>query len=336
MNRLKKYLDSRVPLLEKALDRIAGSISGCPPLLRRAMDYSMKAGGKRLRPVLVFASAEAFGCPARKVLPAACALEMIHTYSLIHDDLPAMDDDNLRRGRPTNHRIFGEGNAILAGDALLTHAFKILSSNVSEKGITQENVLKAVKALSERAGAGGMVGGQAADLLAEGILRPGSETEKRRNGEITKRFFAHSPTRPFTHSPIRLFSKSPSRLLNYIHRHKTADLIRASVEIGAMLAGGSSAQIRSMSEYGLSIGLAFQITDDILDLTGDRKKLGKTGSDARNLKLTCVSLYGLEKAVKKARYWVARAHSCLSGLRIPPLRSAPLHDMADFIIARDR
>lgn len=294
---------------ERGLEKFLAGIPDAPDFLIESMRYSVTAGGKRLRPILVMASARVSGCPERKVLPAACAMEMIHTYSLIHDDLPAMDNDDLRRGKPTNHKVYGEGTAILAGDALLTHAFSVLCSNAGIKGIGPGRTLRAVSILSRYSGAEGMVGGQAADLQAEGTINHGKAAKSK---------------------------KKQAFLLDYIHLHKTAALIRASCEIGAVLAGATAGELRHFSNYGRSIGLAFQIIDDILDVTGDKKKLGKSGSDAKNQKLTYAALFGVESARKKARYWISRAHAEISKLKIRPQSTRrPLHEIADFILARD-
>lgn len=332
MTWLENYFKSKLPLIERGLDGFLSGIADSPPLLTDSMKYSVKAGGKRLRPVLVIACAEALGCPGRRVIPAACSLEMIHTYSLIHDDLPAMDDDDIRRGVPTNHKVYGEGIAILAGDALLTHAFKVLCRNAGTAG--HERTIRAMDILSHCSGAAGMVGGQVADLQAEGYTRSqvtGKSQIRNPKSEIPN---PNSKFRTPQAASRNLNRLSPEKLLEYIHFHKTAALIQAGCEMGAVLAGADRRELRCFSGYGRAIGLAFQITDDILDVTGDKKKLGKNGSDAKNGKLTYASLFGVDAAGKKARHWVEKAHGSLSKLGREPGRLRPLHELADFILKR--
>lgn len=269
------------------------------------MNYSVMAGGKRLRPILVLAAIEICGGKADHALPTACAMELIHTYSLVHDDLPAMDDDDLRRGRPTNHKVFGEDMAILTGDALLTAAFELMTRNARLPGVKAANVVEAMRVVSAGAGAKGMVGGQVADIKAD----RGRWKKLKGSG----------------------FS-SPDKLLKFIHLNKTAALIRASLLAGAALGGGTAAQKKALDRYGRSIGLAFQIQDDVLDKVGDKKKLGKKGSDAKNKKLTFVTLYGLRAAQKKAKVLVRSAHQSLK----PFGRKAEfLHALADYVLNRD-
>ncbi|MDT8287593.1 MAG: polyprenyl synthetase family protein [Elusimicrobiales bacterium] len=300
---ISSYIAPRAALVDRAL---ASAVKGLPsvhPPLRAAMLYTLDAGGKRIRPVLLGAAYELFGGRFRDVLPAACALEMVHTYSLVHDDLPAMDDDDLRRGKPTCHMVFGEAGAILAGDALLTSAFTVLASCESRK-IPAARVLKAASVLAARAGASGMVAGQSADLEAEGFL-------SKKGGAGAR----------------------AARLLGYIHLHKTADLIAASLEMGAALAGAPAREYRALSEFGLKLGLVFQAADDILDVTGDKRKLGKSGSDARNGKLTYASLYGVEGARRRLRALVRQAKS---KLRPFGRRTGVFHSLTDFFAERDR
>ena len=306
MTWLEKYFSKKLPLIENGLDSFLDRLTDAPRSLVEAMRYSVKAGGKRLRPILVLDCAETAGGTARDVLPAACAMELLHTYSLIHDDLPAMDDDDFRRGKPTNHKVFGEGTAVLAGDALLTHAFTVLCLNARIKGIDADRVLRAIEILSMKAGAEGMVGGQTADLEAEGLPRAA--------GKI----------------------KSHAELLDYIHLNKTAALIEASCEIGALLGGAKKSLLSHYSRYGKAIGLAFQIADDILDVTGNKKRLGKSGSDAKNKKLTYASLYGIEQAGEKALWWIKRAHESANMIKFGGKQARPLHEIADYIVARDR
>ncbi|MDE2314269.1 MAG: polyprenyl synthetase family protein [Elusimicrobia bacterium] len=300
--RLDAYLKSRLALADKALAQLFRPKSGEPKTIRDAMRYSIFAGGKRLRPILLMAAAEACGTKAEKVLKAAAAMEMIHTYSLIHDDLPAMDDDDLRRGKPTNHKVFGEAMAILAGDGLLTYAFEAAADNARALGLDARSTAELIRALAQGAGTQGMVGGQVADLEAE-------EWKGKNHGF------------------------NPARVLEQIHLRKTAALIAASLEAGAILAGASAAKRRALREYGEAMGLAFQIADDVLDVVGDKKKLGKNGSDAQNQKLTYAALYGLDKARAKARALVALAQR-----KISPFgpKGQILRDLADYVIARDR
>ena len=222
---LKAYVNDRRSLVDAALDRVLPPENVPPPTVHRAMRYSVMAGGKRLRPILVIAGAEAVGGKADTVMPTACALELVHTYSLIHDDLPAMDDDDYRRGRLTNHKVFGEAIAILAGDALLTYAFRLIAENasrVADPAVIREVILE----VADAAGTGGMVGGQVVDIESEGKV-------------VT------------------------AQTLEYIHLHKTAALIRASLRVGAMLAGGAQRDLAAIGEAGRSLGLAFQIVDDL-------------------------------------------------------------------------
>lgn len=294
--------------MNSALPRFINNLKGSQPRLAEAMAYSLAAGGKRLRPVLMGASYEIFGGKARDILPAACALEMVHTYSLVHDDLPAMDDDDLRRGRPTSHKVYGEALAILAGDALLTDAFTVLLSSKYPKRVKPEGLLAAARALAARAGAGGMVSGQAADLEAEGFLKGKAGAARREKGLA---------------------------LLSYIHLHKTADLITAAVEMGALLAGAPERDAKALSVFGRDIGLCFQVADDILDVVGDKKKLGKSGSDARNNKLTYASLLGVEEAKRRAEALLRRALPGLARVRGAAGPKAALAAIAEFVYRRE-
>lgn len=247
------------------------------PKLREAMFYSLESGGKRLRPCLVLAVCEMLGGSAEKALPFACALEMIHTYSLIHDDLPCMDDDDMRRGRPSNHKVFGEAMATLAGDGLLSFAFETMLKAALENG--GEGALLAANAIACGAGARGMVTGQAADIEFEG-----SAVQTR-------------------------------EMLEFVHRHKTADMLIAAVIAGAHLAEADEETLEKLRRYSEKMGLLFQITDDILDRTGDSGQMGKTlGKDAEKGKLTFVSLLGLEGAKAAAERTAGEAVSCLNGL----------------------
>lgn len=263
-----------------------------PPELFAAMNYSLLAGGKRLRPTLCLAVAQSFGIEPEAVLPAAAALELLHCYSLIHDDLPCMDDDDLRRGRPTNHRVFGEALALLAGDALLTAAFSQLAQPLP---VPVDRQLEMLRVLGQASGASGMVGGQVADLLAEQTV--GSLDE-----------------------------------LSFIHVHKTARLIQASVIIGGLFADLSPTQRDALAQYGEKVGLAFQMMDDWLDVVGTVEILGKQpGVDESRGKLTYPRLVGLDETKARARAAVAQAVTALhnAGLNAPLLEA-----MAAFVVAR--
>jgi len=259
--------------------------------LYKAMRYSLMAGGKRLRPILAIASYETVGGKSKNILPVAASLELIHTYSLIHDDLPAMDNDDFRRSKPTNHRVFGEAIAILAGDALLTDAFGM----VIRTPVRPQILINVLKELTYACGHQGMVGGQAADIIFE---------DKKIN----------------------------ERELLYIHTHKTGVLIRASVRIGAIIAEAPPDILSSLTKYGEKIGLAYQITDDILDITGTKKELGKsTGADALRGKNTYPSVFGLEKSKSIAEGLIEES---LEALEIFGKCAEPLREIAKYILRR--
>ena len=291
MSDLRDWLEARRADVERALERFLPASPACPPRVGEAMRYSVFAGGKRLRPMLALAAAESVAMANGRdvsaaraaALPTACALELIHTYSLVHDDLPAMDDDTLRRGRPTNHVVFGEGLAILAGDGLLTEAFALMSREPRDPGAAPRK-LRAICVVAEAAGACGMVGGQAVDLEAAG-------TGASFDGDG----------------------------LRAMHARKTGALIRASAAAGAVMAGASDAQIEAIERFASELGLAFQIVDDILDVEGASVELGKTaGKDAAAGKPTYPALYGLEESRRMAGECVDRALAALdtqAGLR---------------------
>lgn len=280
---LKTYLKTRRQWVDETLEKILASAQSWPKSLNESIRYSIFAGGKRLRPILALAAAEALGQDPKPILPAACSLEMIHTYSLIHDDLPAMDDDDLRRGRPTNHKVYGEALAILAGDALLTQAFEVLAEAANNG--TAKSYLQVISRLAHAAGAQGMVGGQVQDLASE-------------------------------KKQISL------KELEHLHRHKTGALIQVSVEIGALLAEASTEQLKQFSEFGSAIGLAFQIADDVLDIEGG-EEIGKdVGSDLEKEKSTYPSVVGLEKSKQMAHELTQQAlgHLETFGEAAEPLR----------------
>ena len=269
---LKAYLDKSASLVDKSLHAYLPSEKTKPSTIHKAMRYSMFAGGKRLRPVLCIAAAEAAGADATNAIPAACAVECIHTYSLIHDDLPCMDDDDLRRGRPTSHKVFGEGIAVLAGDALLTQAFEILASTTPTP---RYSVALQIKELASASGSLQLIAGQVMDLEGEG----------------------------------KKISKAE---LSFIHHSKTAALLTCAIRLGAMSANVTPAKLEALTQFGHSLGLAFQVIDDILDVTQSTEKLGKTaGKDTSAFKATYPALYGLEQSRKIARSLTNKAQLSL-------------------------
>jgi geranylgeranyl diphosphate synthase type II len=292
---LQRYLEERSRLVDRALKRWLPRNGTLPRTLDRAMRYSLFSGGKRIRPILTLASGEAVRAPVARILPFACALEMIHSYSLIHDDLPAMDDDDLRRGKPTNHVMFGEGMAILAGDGLLTEAFRVMAEGALRPGVDRTAALRALREVAAGAGAVGMVGGQVADLEAEG--------------------------------------KKPTRtLVEYIHARKTAALIRAAVRTGALVGGARPRQFACLDRYGAALGLAFQVADDILDVEGGTAKTGKReGRDAELQKVTYPAAVGMPKAKQRARDLLDEA---LTALKPFDQSAEPLRQIAIFVVER--
>ncbi|SDH77793.1 geranylgeranyl diphosphate synthase, type II [Paenibacillus naphthalenovorans] len=297
LNGIDTYIKEKVLLIEQELKTSIPPQWSIPAPLREAMMYSLMAGGKRLRPILVLAAAEALDADSTAAMPAALAVEMIHTYSLIHDDLPAMDDDDYRRGKLTNHKVFGEAMAILAGDALLTHAFYMIVQSARKHGISGETIADIVEDLSRLAGAPGMVGGQAADMLGEqGVTR--------------------------------------LEELEYIHLHKTSDLIVFSLKAGGRIAGASDKQLAALEHFGTCIGLAFQIQDDILDLIGDEQKLGKpVQSDVKQQKVTYPYFIGIEASEAKVEELTRKAKQSIVQAGFP--KPERLLQLADFLMKRD-
>jgi geranylgeranyl diphosphate synthase type II len=306
IDRLETWIDARRQAVDAALAQFLPGSPAVPSIVDDAMRYSLFAGGKRLRPMLVLAAAEACGerigistdDAVQFALPAACAVELIHTYSLIHDDLPAMDNDTLRRGRPTNHVVFGEGMAILAGDALLTEAFALLAREpVGVDTALAGRRLRVLRVIADAAGAAGMVGGQALDLQA---AAPGAS--------------------PLDRDALRA-----------MHVRKTGALIRASALAGAIIAGADEAGIGAVDVYGENLGLAFQIVDDILDVEGASADLGKTaGKDAAAGKPTYPAIYGLEESRRLAAQCADRARSALESVAL----AGQLPAIARWVISR--
>ena len=303
---LSEYLRARQAEIEAALERALPAAPGCPAVVADAMRYSVTAGGKRLRPVLCLASAEAVGGDRSLALPAACAIEFIHTYSLIHDDLPAMDNDTLRRGRPTLHVVAGEGMAILAGDGLHAEAFGLLAREPrSSDPQVVSRKLRVIEVIATAAGAAGMVGGQAIDLAA-----------------VTPAADGHLPP-PFDTDGLRT-----------MHAKKTGALIRASAVAGAIMGGGADTAIAAIDACATELGLAFQIVDDILDVEGASQHLGKTaGKDAAAGKPTYPALYGLDASRRMARECIARAETALEQAAI---RDARLLEIGRWIVERTK
>lgn len=294
---LKEYLNEKRIIVDEALNRFLPETIGPAHELYNAMRYSLFAGGKRIRPILCIASAEAVGGTSDDVMPVACAFEMIHTYSLIHDDLPAMDDDELRRGKPTNHMVYGEAIAILAGDGLLTEAFRVMASPELIARAGAERFRRVLEVVASAAGAKGMVLGQALDIRAEG-------------------------------------KKIETSHMKIIHEHKTGALLRASVAAGAILGRGSDEQIDQIDKYGKYIGLAFQISDDILDIEGSTEELGKqTGVDAERGKNTYPSNYGMENAKTMLKEITANAVEAISGF---DTKADILRQIAFYIMERKK
>lgn len=289
---LQQFLERKTKLVNAALDKFLPPITAKPKTIHKAMRYSLFAGGKRMRPALCLAAAEACGGTDAQALPAACAVECIHTYSLIHDDLPAMDNDDFRRGKPTNHKVFGEGIAVLAGDALLTQAFEILAQATPTKRYSTKDL---ILELAKASGSLQLIAGQVADLEGEG--------------------------------------KKVSRAdLQYIHERKTSALLCCSVRLGGMSANCTPGQLKALTDFGSNVGLAFQVIDDILDVTKTSQELGKTaGKDIHAQKATYPSLLGLEKSRKIAHDLTARAFAALKPFGP---NAASLHLLAKYLLDR--
>ncbi|MEA3321072.1 MAG: farnesyl diphosphate synthase [Bacillota bacterium] len=291
---LQTFMKDRKKLVEDALYSYMNSVEA-PEVLLKSMNYSLKAGGKRLRPLLVLATLKSFGKPEELGIPVACAVEMIHTYSLVHDDLPSMDDDDYRRGKPTNHKVYGEAMAILAGDALLTHSFEVME-DLLNLDVQPMKVVTLMKELAKASGPRGMVGGQVADMEGEGKLLSLQDLE-------------------------------------YIHRNKTGKLLGYSIVAGAILGDATEEQIAKLEQFADHLGLAFQIRDDILDIEGDASKIGKpVGSDTLNEKVTYPSLLTMKGAKEKLEYHINEAKQILADI---PLESDLLVQLCDLIAKRD-
>ena len=291
---LSDYLAQTTQLVDRALDSFLPGPRIKPSTIHKAMRYSIFAGGKRMRPALCLAAAEACGGSPELALHAACALECVHTYSLIHDDLPSMDDDDLRRGRPTSHKVFGEAVAILSGDALLTLAFEILAQSSPTR---RYSVSDAIQELARASGSIGMIAGQVADMQAEGS------------------------------------QQISVKQLQYIHASKTAALLSCSLRLGAMSANATPAKLQALSEFGRHVGLAFQVVDDILDVTQSSDRLGKTaGKDQAAAKATYPALMGLSRSRRQAARLTQKAFDAIKPFGA---KAKALHAMADFLLHRD-
>ena len=292
---IETYLSERKELVDRKLLELLPNLNDDSGGLDESMRYSVLGGGKRLRPILCMAASEAFGGSVESTLPFACAIEMIHTYSLIHDDLPSMDDDLLRRGKPTNHSIYGEALAILAGDALLTDAFFLIANEGLTRGLSKSQLIEVIKDLSVAAGSRGMVIGQAIDLSLEGCHEVSLDKCER------------------------------------VHLLKTGALIDASIIIGGKIGGADSYQLSKLKSYSRSVGLAFQIIDDILDIEGDGETGKSRGADARNKKVTYPALIGTEKSKEIALRLTKEAVDALAGFDV---KAKPLRELAFYLGVR--
>jgi geranylgeranyl diphosphate synthase type II len=294
---IQLYLREQKERVDKALDKLLPAEKEFPPQIHQAMRYCLFAGGKRLRPILALAAAEAVGGNPESIISQVCALELIHTYTLIHDDLPAMDNDDYRRGRLSTHKVFGEAVAILAGDALLTEAFRVLAGNFSNDNHSPKKIIEIIRMLADASGSKGIIGGQVVDLDSEG----------------------------------KVIEKN---LLDYMHTRKTGYLITASVTLGAILGGAEEKTIQCLKQYGMATGLAFQITDDILDVRGSTENLGKQiGSDNKKGKATYPGILGMDEAIKKQTVLFRQAIDALQSF---DEKANPLRGIAKLIIERDK
>ena len=295
---IHRYLQEKKEKVDSALERYLSKKEKFTLNLHKAIQHSLFAGGKRIRPILSIASFEAVGGKGERILPFACALEMIHTYSLIHDDLPAIDNDDYRRGKPTCHKVFGEAIAILAGDGLLTEAFKLMTDQPAKDHLSSDGglVLDLINEVAQAAGVLGMVGGQVVDIESEGKA-------------------ADLPT------------------VQYIHTHKTGAMILASVRVGAKLGGAKEEILKALTRYGENLGLAFQIVDDILNVEGEADLMGKkTGSDLSKGKATYPSVLGVEESKRRAKELV---HLAVDALKPLGPEANPLREIARFVVARE-
>jgi geranylgeranyl diphosphate synthase type II len=291
---LQQFLAARTETVNRALDRFLPSASTRPATIHKAMRYSLFAGGKRMRPALCLAAAQACGGKEADAMPLACAVECIHTYSLIHDDLPAMDNDDFRRGKPTNHKVFGEGIAVLAGDALLTQAFEIAAQ---ARGWPRYPHRDLILEIAKASGSLQLVAGQVADLEGEG-------------------------------------KKTSAAQLKYIHERKTSALLCCSVRLGGMSANCTAAQLKALTDFGYHVGLAFQVIDDILDVTQTSEQLGKTaGKDTAAQKATYPAIVGLQKSRRIAEQLTTKA---FAALKLFKGRAVALEALAEFLLKRDR
>jgi geranylgeranyl diphosphate synthase, type II len=292
---LNRYLKERVAIIERELDGIVARSDDPASRLFEAMCYSLLAGGKRLRPILALASCEAVGGRIELAMGLACGIEMIHTYSMIHDDLPCMDDDDLRRGRPTNHKVYGEAMATLAGDALLTDAFGVVAALSARAGVNPAAIMEAIEELAQAAGSGGMVAGQVLDLEGEGK------------------------------------ATDPKRL-EYLHGKKTGALFLAAVRGGAILGGADEAKLAALTDYAGALGLAYQVIDDLLDVESSTEQMGKrTQKDQAHGKATYPALLGVAKSHELAHELERRAHRALASF---DERAEPLRRIATFVVER--
>jgi len=293
---LPSYMEERRKWVDEALDRCLPPPTAYPSPIHEAMRYSVFGGGKRLRPILILAATEAMGCDDRRALPLATAMELIHTYSLVHDDLPAMDDSDYRRGQLSCHKKFGEAIAILTGDALLTLAFSVVSREAFAHSLEDQRLAWIIREIAQAAGIGGMVGGQTADILSQ-------------NKEVD------------------------ASVLLYVHEHKTGALIRACLRLGGIIGKADPSTLETLTDYGEKIGLAFQIGDDILDVEGEEKLVGKElRKDEAEGKITYPRLLGLDYSKRELRRLVEEATQAISSL--PESRTQPLRAIAEHIIQR--